>query len=488
MSIRSSSSGSKKRGKDTDENYLNFLLSLNLTELSEVLFERYCTDKPARIHHELAKALTESDENLVIAFPREFGKSTYVWVFFPAWNILTNRYRYIVYIASSKERATEQLRNLRSEVLAHPLLSTLIEVKTDRADELEYIDRASGESVLIRCYGAGQNLRGIRYHEKRPDIVILDDIEDSESVQSETQRRKLMEWFHSDVRPLSSQGRIFVIGTVLHEDSLLNNLLTNPPAGFRGLRYGILDDEGNPTWPDRFPLEWVEEKKEDYRRQGLIDVFYREYMNIAISPDTQIFKREYFRYYDPSQLQTNALNVFTAVDLAISKTDTADYTAIVTVGVSSENHWFVLDIDYGRYDPSETIDAIFRAVQKWRPLIVGIEKVAYQQALAHFLQKEMVARNIFFRIEPLKAEKKKELRIQALQPRFVAGTVWFPEHADFLSELEAELLTFPRGKHDDLIDALAYIEQIAYPRKSRINKAKIRAQAVQRVVDPIAGY
>ena len=466
-----------------------FLLSLPLPELAQELFPHYCTHRPAGIHYELGRFLTKSRENLVIAFPREFGKSTYVWVFFPAWNILAGRYRYIVYIASSKERAIEQLRNLRAEISAHPLLKGLIDIEGDRADELEYTDRATGRKCLIRAYGAGQNLRGIRYQEKRPDIVILDDIEDSESVQSETQRKKLWEWFHADVRPLSSTGRLFVIGTVLHEDSLLNNLLNNPPAGFKGLKYGIEDGEGKPTWEERFPREWIEERKKDYQAQGLIDVFYREYMNVAISPDTQIFKRSYFRYYDSDTLNWKGWAVFTTVDLAISKADTSDYTAICTVAVSPQNHWFVLDIDYGRYDPTETIDAIFRAVQKYKPLIVGIERVAYQQALEHFLIKEMPERGVFFRVEPLKAEKKKELRIQALQPRFKAGTIWFPQFADFTTELEAELLTFPRGKHDDLIDALAYMEQIAYPKKGvGIDKRAIAHRIRNKAVDPIAGY
>ena len=441
------------------------LLSMPLPDLAQELFPHYCTYPPAKIHYELGKFLTRSDENLVIAFPREFGKSTYVWLFFPAWNILAGKYRYIVFIASSKERAIEQLRNFRIEVQSHPVLRGFIEIERETVDEVEYIDRLTGKRCLLRAYGAGQNLRGLRYQERRPDIVILDDVESAEAVNSETQRKKLREWFHADVRFLSASGRIFVIGTVLHEDSLLANLLKNPPENFRGLRYGIMDDKGNPTWSARYPKRWIKKRMEDYRRQGMIDVFYREYMNIAISPETQIFRREYFRYYDPKDIIPKALtwNIFTAVDLAISKADTADYTAVVTVAVSPENHWFVLDVDYGRYSPSEAIDAIFRAVQKWRPIVVGIEKVAYQESLEHFLIKEMPQRGIFFRVQPLRAEKKKELRIQALQPRFVAGTVWFPQNAPFLAELEAELLMFPRGKHDDIIDALAYIEQLAYP-------------------------
>ena len=107
------------------------------------------------------------------------------------------------------------------------------------------------------------------------------------------------------------------------------------------------------------------------------------------------------------------------------------------------------------------MDAIFSAVQKWRPLAVGIEAVAYQSALQHFLEKEMPKRGCFFRIQPLKAEKKKELRIDALQPRLSVGSVWFRRAAPWLEKLEGELLAFPHGAHDDVIDALAYVEQMA---------------------------
>ncbi len=110
------------------------------------------------------------------------------------------------------------------------------------------------------------------------------------------------------------------------------------------------------------------------------------------------------------------------------------------------------------------MDAIFSAVQKWRPLAVGIEGVSYQRALQHFLEKEMPQRGIFFRITPLKAGTQKDakyLRIDTLQPRFAVGTVWFKERAVWLPEMESELLAYPHGLRDDVIDAFAYIEQMA---------------------------
>ena len=196
-----------------------------------------------------------------------------------------------------------------------------------------------------------------------------------------------------------------------------------------------------------------------FARQGKTDIWFREKMCRAISPESQKFKREYFRYYDT--VNTSGMSVYTTVDLAVSQKPHADYSAIVTVGVNSENHWFVLDVEYGRYDPSTTMDAVFSAYEKWRPLTVGIETVAYQAALKHFLEREMPKRNLFFRITELRAERKKELRIDAMQPRFAVGSVWFRRGAAWLDKLEGELLAYPHGAHDDVIDALAYMEQIA---------------------------
>ncbi|MDD5347854.1 MAG: phage terminase large subunit, partial [Candidatus Omnitrophica bacterium] len=120
-------------------------------------------------------------------------------------------------------------------------------------------------------------------------------------------------------------------------------------------------------------------------------------------------------------------------------------------------------------------------VKRWRPRMVGIEKVAYQRALVHFLMKEMPKRNMFFPVFELAAEKQKELRIKALQPRFKAHTVWLPEHAPWLTEMESELLMFPKGLHDDLIDAMAYIPAFAFAKNPR----EVAVDSLNRIGIPV---
>ena len=191
-------------------------------------------------------------------------------------------------------------------------------------------------------------------------------------------------------------------------------------------------------------------------------------MCVAMSPDEQVIKPEWLQFYEPRELPRRSLAVYMTVDPAISQKETADYSVVTVAGVNSSNHWFVLDVLYGRWDPSELIDTIFWAASKYRPIKVGIEKVAYQAAIEHFVRKEMPRRNIFFEVEPLKAKMKKAQRMQLLQPRFANRTIWFPSgDPHWLPEMRNQLLSLtPSGcksAHDDLADCLAYMEQIAVP-------------------------
>ena len=272
------------------------------------------------------------------------------------------------------------------------------------------------------------------------------------------------EWFLSDVIFLSKKSRIFFIGNNLGEKCLIERVISNKELlDFEAARIPIMNEKGQSNWEERYPVEDIIDEKEKWRRLGELEIWEREKMCIAISPDRQMFKKEYFKYYAPNELKLEGCSVYIAVDLAISEKETADYTSICAVAVNGENQWFVLDIDYGRYDPSQTIDAIFKMVTKYRPIYVGVEKVAYQASVKHYLEKEMPKRNIWFTVKDLEAQGKKELRISVLQPRFKTGNIWFPMGANFLTELESELLSFPKGLHDDLPDSLSYISQIAIP-------------------------
>lgn len=375
--------------------------------------------------------------------------------------------QYVVFIMATQRAASKRLKEIEDEWLNNELLSmNLVRIVEQSQNGFEVIVKDKDDEemwVRFEAYGKGAAIRGLNVHDARPSIVLIDDPQDLEDAKSDTVQEGDWEWFLSDVLFLGKKTRIFMIGNNLGEKCLIERVIENQQdLKFTGVRIPILDAEGNSVWPERWSSEEIKAEREAFRRIGNLDVWEREKMCIAISPETQLFKKEYFKYYKQEELDVKDMNIFTTVDLAISQKETADYTVVCTVGVNSENHWFVLDIRYGRFDPTQTIDAIFEAVTRYHPVYVGMEKVAYQAALSHFIEKEMPKRNIWFTVKDLEAKEKKEERIKAIQPRFKAGTVWFPMGASFLGELESEFLAFPKSLHDDLIDALAYQDQIYF--------------------------
>lgn len=400
---------------------------------------------------------------------RESGKSGVVLRAFPMHCLTypSKERQYVVFIMATQRAANKRLKEIEEEWLNNELLSmNLVRIVEQSQNGFEVILKdENGQEMWVRfeAYGKGAAIRGLNSHDTRPSIVLIDDPQDLEDAKSDTVQEGDWEWFLSDVLFLGKKTRIFMIGNNLGEKCLIERVIENQKdLKFTGVRIPILDAEGNSVWPERWSKEEIKAERESFRRIGKLDVWEREKMCIAISPETQLFRKEYFKYYKPEELDTKDMNIFTTVDLAISEKETADYTVVCTVGVNSDNHWFVLDIAYGRWNPSKTIDTIFEAVTRYHPIYVGMEKVAYQAALSHFVEKEMPIRNIWFTVKDLEAKEKKEMRIQAIQPRFKAGTVWFPMGASFLGELEGELLAFPKSLHDDLIDSLAYQDQVSF--------------------------
>ena len=338
--------------------------------------------KPAPFHEEWSNILLNGQENFAIEAFRESAK-TQIVIRANLLHALTypqpNR-SYLVIICANQTLASKRLIEVSREFLGNADMKGLVsEVKDNSGLALE-VHYRNGSKVRIEAYGKGAAIRGLSWGAKRPDLVIIDDPQDSDDASSEAVTLKDWDWFLSDVYFLGKNTRIFLIGNNLGERCIIERVLQSADLlNFTARRIPILTDEGKSAWPSKWPLREIEKSRENAALLGKTDIWYRERMCQCISPDSQKFKREYFRYYDKTP-DLRDLNIYTAVDLAISQKVNADCSAIVTVGVNNTGQWFVLDVEYGRYDPSTTMDAIFSAVQKWRPLSVGIEAVAYQAA------------------------------------------------------------------------------------------------------------
>ena len=435
--------------------------------------------EPADFHYDWSDKLLHGDVSYAVQGFRESAKSQYVLRSFPLYALtFPDKSRdYIVIIKKNATLAKNKLKEIEREYLSNPALrANLVSIEEQSGERFSVTvkDKEGNlHSILIEAYGKGASIRGLSNLDRRPKIIIIDDPQDIEDATSDTVSSSDWTWFLGDVLFLGKTARIFLIGNNLGERCIIERVMA--AAGelkevkFETMRVPCMDDYGKSTWAACYPVEQILQQKEDFRRLGRIDIWLREKMCLAIADETRIFLKDDFRYwgaYMTWESKFRDCNFFLTVDPAVSQTMDSDFRALVVVAVDTKNNWYVVDVSYGRFDAAKMIDEIFRLVTTYHLDDCGIEKGALKEAIEPFLMKEMTKRNQYFNIIPLDhGGRKKEARIRMLQPRFKAHTIWFPEDADWVIEMESELLAFTmqgsRGLHDDLIDALAYMEQIA---------------------------
>ena len=201
-----------------------------------------------------------------------------------------------------------------------------------------------------------------------------------------------------------------------------------------------------------------------------------QYMLNPIPTEDQIF-RPPFKTFEETDLRGIDLKKFVSVDPAISEEKSADYSAMVCVGVDRNNDWYILDVWHDRVKPKRLIDQIFYWNEKWKPVSVGLETVSFQRALQYFMYDEMKKRNLTVPLKELgNTNRTKGDRIRGLQPRYEMGSIFHPQKTaiPMVDSLEDELLRFPKGKNDDLIDALASCLELAFPPKQREERVSIK--------------
>ena len=426
------------------------------------------------LHETIYEALDDDSAQLVLIIaPRGFGKTSTVNLAFPAKKILFQEKKFIVPISCTATQATMQGENLKNELLSNKMISGLFgPMKSDTFSKDMWVT-SSGTAVLPR--GAGQQVRGILHGNNRPDLIIIDDLEDAESVRSEEQRAKLKQWFFADVMNSINRARkdwkIIIIGTLLHEDSLLANiyddykkqLAEGKKPDWKCIHLSICDDNFHSNWPDFMDDAAIQKLADSYRRVGEIDAFYREYMGVPIAKESAKFQPSMFKYYEETDKEfikdRNKLENIVILDPAKTAKATSDDSAIVGIGVDVNTpRVFIRDIVRGKLHPDQQYQECFNMADRIGAKVIGIEVTSLNEFITYPLRTEMIRQKRYYDIVELKARASKEERIAALVPFYRMGFVY--HNRQNCNMLEAQLTMFPRSKYDDVMDAVAYIVEM----------------------------
>jgi hypothetical protein len=430
-------------------------------------------------HEEIAEELERAANNtadwkiLILMCPPRSGKSKEATINFPAWVLGNYPEKEVITASYSGELALDFGGKTRDLIISenYGLIFPDISLKPDEKSKAKWGTNKGGSYTSV---GIGGALTG-----RGADLLIIDDpIKNKEEAQSKLIRDNHWAWFTSTAYTrLQPNGRIILILTRWHLDDLAGRIMANQEFSSRlkVMRFPAIavEDEkyrkkGEALWPQRYSLSEVESIK---RGIGTYD-FESLFQQRPISSESQEFKEGWITEREWGDTQFLETRNYLTVDTAISERSSGDYTGIVRNFVDRENKWNIKAF-HRKMNPKELIDLLFQLNDQDHYEKIGIEETIYLNAIKLFLDDEMRKRDKYLTIIPLKHNQvNKETRIRGLIPRYESRSIIHMKGE--CEELKNELLTFPKGANDDILDALAYQSQIAeapvydYSEKARI--------------------
>lgn len=428
--------------------------------MREFLWHRFDSPKTTPLFHkELWNQWCNPHQFVVDAAPRGHAKTTGGTHSFSLAAALFGFRDYIWLVSSTESQAAAFLGDIQTELTENePLIEAFNVHGLSKDNETELICHAGDRVFKILAKGAEQKLRGVKWRNKRPNLVIVDDLEEDEQVMNPERREKLRRWFMNALLPAGSDDCLFrVLGTVLHLDALLERLLTDPMwLARRYSAHASFDDFTQILWPEKYPESRLRALRASFIRQGNASGYSQEYLNCPVAEIDQYFKPDWFKPLD-DEARDMPMRFYSGIDFAISEKQRADRTAIVTVGILEDGRMVVVDVRADRWDALDIIEQMFQVHERYEPELFIAEDGAIRKSLGPFLDAEMVRRNAYLNLVLRIPTADKMKRAQSLQARMRAGGVMCDREAEWFPDFHQEMVTFPRGKHDDRVDAIAWI-------------------------------
>lgn len=435
-----------------------------------------------------------------VAAPRGHAKSTNLTFKGTMHSTLYGYKHYPIIISDSSEQAEGFLDNIRVEFEEN---TAILEDFGPLAGSVWRSNvLVTKTNIKIEAIGSGKKIRGRKHRNWRPDLIILDDVENDENVRTPEQRKKLKDWFDKAVSKCGDDYTdIVYIGTLLHYDSLLAKTLANP--AYRSIKYKAVirfsqADDLWQQWETIFTdlsnddreadalaffqahktamLEGTQvlwEEKLSYYDLMVMRVsegeasFNSEEQNEPINPDDCLFMEEWFDYYNEAEVNFGdpAFDFFGFIDPSLGKTKRSDFSAIVTLAKhKGSGYMYVVDADIERRHPDRIIADVL-AKERWLRASfghgyrkLGAETNQFQWFLKEELAKASAKAGLYLPIEEVQQTSDKVMRVQTLQPDVKNKYIKFNRRHKWLLE---QLTQFPMGAHDDGPDALEGARSIA---------------------------
>jgi hypothetical protein len=455
---------------DADVNQIKALLSRDAEFFIE-FFLADSLDMPVpEFHKEIWSLLTDLEkERVLLAIPRDHAKTTLAKLVV-VWYWLFTPHRFCVYLSNTNAIAKGACKDI-IEFLSNPnFVAVFGKIKMIKASENESLwlfdmptRNGQYKRCILRAIGQGQQMRGINIDNQRPDIAVVDDVEDNENTDSEGQQKKLDRWiFGPFLKALARKKKILWLGNMLQKTGLLARLSRNPrwnPVVFGCLVKDAATQQLQPLWPGKWTVEALQEDFKEYKDNGLVETWMCEMMNMPGHGENGFVASQFF--YQPVPTPDTIRAAWLTLDPAFGLKAENDESAI-SVHVIPMNGTCPITVTsvHGRFDENRIFSEMVGLANYWGAWVWGIEAVAAQRLLISLFNVLLMQRNMQGRVEmiPLMAGKgdPKVSRIKAFV-NLMSNKEWAIAEEDV--DITNQLLGYDLRKKDqadDIVDSAAY--------------------------------
>jgi len=451
------------------------LLTYMLAKSSMMHYTPVVTYEPPPAHHHniLIDALDEvangKCNRLMVFMPPGGAKSTYASMIFPSYFMGKHPRKNVIGVSHTlelAERFSRKVRNFVSSPEYEDIFGFGLSPTSHAAGRWE--NERGGEYFAI---GIGGALAG-----RRGDLGVIDDpMKSREDADSASYRNRLWEWYKADFRtrmkPKQTGSAIILIQTRWHEDDLAGRILPESYRGESGMieaRDGemwrvisisaLCDNEENDPlertlgvsyWPGWFDQESLEQERHTQGERNWSALFQQK-----PTPDTGVtFQREWVKWYTEAPEQ---LSIYGSSDYAVSD-NTGDWTVHLIFGMDTEDNIYLLDMWRDKKNSAVWVEAFIGLVRKWKPMKWAEESGQIQKSMGPYISKRQREEKAWCWRVQFPSHKDKTARAQAIVGRMSEGMVHFPRDASWSQDMISELMVFPAGKNDDMVDAFSLI-------------------------------
>ena len=412
-----------------------------------------------------ADKLTRKNRNLLFKAYRGAAKTTLISRLYTIYKTAVKQEkRNAIIISATITLSKKTLEFIRNEFEENDLFIKDFGIaKGDKWTEEEIVFYSGNTPFKISVFGSGKKIRGENWRGFRPDLIIGDDLENDENVETKAQRDKLYNWFEKAIMKLPARGdethNIIIVGTTLHYDSLLFRIEAR--RDFKTLSYPLVREFPSNIDADKpdlseFILDDSSLSKTKYWNEFISSkaAFMSEYQNTPLSREETSFSG-----YETFDIMPVCDAYYMGIDPALGKTK-GDYFSVATLGYLAGK--FYASVKMLKLKPELMIDKIIQAALGIlafnRPLKIAIETIQFQEFFKDMLDKKARELGIYLPIVELKNSVAKELRIDSLTPPINNAQILVDKNSlIFIDELD----TYPKSAHDDGLDSLEMAWRIA---------------------------